>query len=130
MTSDERLATVHPELQARVRKVLAAMESLGFPMMVTAGRRTEAEQAKLYAQGRFGNPGPIVTNADGTKNKSRHQSGRAVDCVFLADGKPSWRDDHPWKAYGYAGMALGLVWGGLWVSPHDPPHLELPKEIP
>lgn len=125
----QRIATLHPVLQERITTVLAAIEILGFEMTVTSAKRTEAEQTKLYLQGRNGNPGPIVTNANGTTSKSRHQSGRAVDCVFLVEGVPSWDLKLPWKAYGYAGMALGLVWGGLWRSPYDPPHLELPQEI-
>jgi hypothetical protein len=42
-----RLAGVHPELAVRVVKILAAMDALGFPMMVTDGVRTlERQQAR------------------------------------------------------------------------------------
>lgn len=122
-----RLVGVHPELAARVLRVLAAMEALGFPMMITAGVRSAAQQKALWDQGRS-KPGPIVTYLDGVKKKSNHQAkedglGYAVDAVFLVDGKPSWDLQLPWSAYGAAAKALGLVWGGDWKM-RDYPHVE------
>lgn len=123
-----RLVGVHPDLVAKVLKVLKAMEALGFPMMVTSGLRTAEEQARLYAQGRTA-PGKKVTNADGVRKKSNHQAredgfGHAVDCAFVVDGKPSWNERLPWAAYGACAKALGLTWGGDWRSLRDMPHLE------
>jgi peptidoglycan L-alanyl-D-glutamate endopeptidase CwlK len=121
-----RLAGVDPAVATRVQRVLDAMAALGFPMMVVAGLRTVAEQQALYARGRTA-PGRIVTYADGVTKPSHHQSGRAVDCVFLADGKPSWAEGHPWAAYGACAEAVGLVWGGRWRM-RDLPHVELPED--
>jgi peptidoglycan L-alanyl-D-glutamate endopeptidase CwlK len=132
-----RLETVYPELRDKVLKILVAMDGLGFPMCVTDGRRTQAEQVALYAKGRTA-PGGIVTHADGVTKRSNHQPhdgemlGRAVDCCFLVDGlnrdgkleTPSWDDSHPWLVYGQAAEALGLTWGGRWKL-HDLPHVEL-----
>lgn len=123
-----RLVGVHPDLVAKVLKVLKAMEALGFPMMVTSGLRTAEEQARLYAQGRTA-PGKKVTNVDGVRKKSNHQAredgfGHAVDCAFVVDGKPSWNERLPWAAYGACAKALGLTWGGDWRSLRDMPHLE------
>jgi hypothetical protein len=36
---------------------------------------------------------------------------------------------YPWRLYGEAVKAVGLVWGGSWVSIKDRPHAELPPEI-
>lgn len=121
---------VHPLLLEKVGKVLAAMEALGFSMVVTDGLRTVEQQRALYAQGRSA-PGHIVTYADGTEKRSNHQPkidklGHAVDCCFLVNGKPSWDVSLPWKAYGALGEALGLTWGGSFANLHDLPHLELP----
>ena len=124
-----KLNGVHPELAEKIMRVLAAMEVLGFPMMVTDGLRTTKRQQELYAQGRT-KPGKIVTNADGVRKKSNHQAkadgfGHAVDSCFVVDGKPSWGDDLPWTAYGECAKALGLKWGikvGKWI---DRPHVEL-----
>lgn len=139
-----RLATVHPDLRAKVLRILAAMDHLGFPMCVTAGVRTAEEQRALYQKGRERQAdgtwkvvGKTVTNADGYATKSNHQAkadgfGHAVDCVFMVDGPdrdgeldtPSWDDSHPWMLYAQMAEALGLVAGGRWKM-RDWPHVEL-----
>lgn len=121
------LTGVHPDLVARIDKVLAAMSMLGHPMKVVQGLRTTAQQQALYAQGRTA-PGRVVTKADGVLAKSNHQAhvdglGHAVDCAFQL---PDPFDEHaPWSAYGACVQAVGLVWGGTWTTP-DRPHAELP----
>ena len=44
-----------------MKKVLDA----GINAKIISGTRTYAEQNNLFRQGRFGNPGPIVTKAKG-----------------------------------------------------------------
>lgn len=130
-----KMAGCHPDLIAKLGKVLTAMAALGFPMMVTDGVRTFAQQQALYAQGRSA-IGGVVTNADGVPKEqgghgvSNHQLkldgfGHAADCAFLVDGVPSWDTRLPWKAYGAAAVAVGLTWGGDWQSLRDLPHVEL-----
>jgi len=125
---------LHPVLVRKLAKVMAAMEALGFPMLLTDGVRTDAEQQALYAIGRT-KPGRIVTNADGHTHKSNHQPkadgyGYAADCCFLIDGRPSWDDDLPWETYGAACRAVGLRWGiKLNASTVDRPHTELPPTV-
>ena len=126
----KKLTGVHPDLIARLDRVLSAMTALGFPMMVTDGVRTLERQRALYAQGRTA-PGAIVTHADGVEKRSNHQPkldklGHAVDCAFVVDGKPSWNVSLPWHAYGAAAEAVGLKWGGNFSTLHDLPHVELP----
>jgi peptidoglycan L-alanyl-D-glutamate endopeptidase CwlK len=124
-----KLEGVHPELVEKVQRVLAAMAALGYPMVVTDGVRTAAQQHALWQQGRE-KPGPIVTNADGVVKKSNHQPhedgfGHAVDCAFVDEhGQPSWDDKWPWATYGACAQALGLRWGGTWAI-RDRPHIEL-----
>jgi peptidoglycan L-alanyl-D-glutamate endopeptidase CwlK len=130
----KRLTGVHPTLQAKVLRLLNAMDALGHPMMVTDGVRTTAQQQALYAQGRT-KPGKIVTYTDGVAKKSNHQAkedgyGHAVDCCFLVDidgdgpDDPSWDETHPWAWYGAIAKMLGLSWGGDWQSFQDKPHVE------
>ena len=119
----------HPKLRDAVPKILASMDALGFPMMVTDTLRTVEEQQALFAQGRT-LPGPIVTYADGIKTKSNHQAhddglGHAVDMCFVIDGKPSWDSRLPWKLYGLIAQTLGLQWGGSWTKLTDLPHIEV-----
>lgn len=120
-----KLEGINPELAGKICMVMDALSRLGFPMMVTDGKRSMEQQAILYAKGRT-IPGIIVTYCDGVTTTSKHQSGKAVDCCFMVDGKPSWDSRLPWKAYGACAEALGLVWGGSWASLHDLPHIELP----
>jgi peptidoglycan LD-endopeptidase CwlK len=125
----DRRQGLNPTLLEKVDRVLTAMSALGHPMKIVQGFRTVEEQQALFAQGRT-LPGKRVTNCDGVSKKSNHQAandglGRAVDCAFLKDGKVVW--DGPWEAYGAAGKAVGLNWGGDWKDPVDRPHLELPK---
>jgi peptidoglycan L-alanyl-D-glutamate endopeptidase CwlK len=122
----EKLGGVAPEVVEKVRIILEIMARLGHPMVVTDGLRTIQQQQDLYAQGRT-RPGKIVTQCDGVVNKSNHQSGRAVDCTFLLDGRPHWPEKAPWRLYGEIAKALGFAWGGDWPSRKiDRPHIELP----
>lgn len=139
---EARLRDLHPELAARVARVLVSLEGLGWPMTVTDGRRTTEQQQALYEQGRT-KPGPnvrpghplgdTVTGADGVTGQSKHQTGRAVDCAFLDKtslGRVTWSDAYPWRLYGEACKATGLLWGGdMWKTRIDRPHAELPPEI-
>jgi peptidoglycan L-alanyl-D-glutamate endopeptidase CwlK len=119
---------LHPELIRKIKIVLAAMATLGFPMKVVQGLRSAEEQNLLYKQGRT-SPGKIVTNCDGVATKSNHQMksdgyGHAVDCA--AQGAEPFAETFPWKAYGECAKALGLRWGGDWKgSLVDRPHVEL-----
>lgn len=133
--SDLVLAGVHPTLTAKLHLVYDAMAALGFPMRPTDGCRTVGQQIVLYAQGRFGHPGPIVTHCDGLRNKSNHQPhedgyGHAVDSCFV--GTDPYLAAHPrgphlWAAYGACCEAVGLVWGGRFTTIVDRPHAELPE---
>lgn len=134
ITRDEaRLVGVHPDLKAAVMAILDAMDILGFPMFVTQGVRTVAEQQALYAQGRTV-PGVIVTNADGVKKPSNHQAkadgyGHAVDLAFLDDPDTPKTEIYdpamPWDLMGLMAEKRGLTWGGRWSGLVDLPHVEL-----
>jgi len=132
---ESKLAGVHPDLVAKTNKLLVAMDALGYPMFVAQGLRTAEYQHQLWLQGR-GLPGAIVTNCDGYTSKSNHQAkddgfGYAVDLAFVDNPSTpkneTWADDMPWTLYGTMAEALGLHWGGRWVSRLvDRPHIELP----
>jgi len=123
-----KLAGVHPQLKHIVTRICAAMDALGFYLIVTDGVRTVAEQQALYAKGRTA-LGTIVTHLDGLLKRSNHQlhpdgCGHAVDMCFLVNGKPSWAETNPWTCYGAMAKALGCVWGGDWKKFRDRPHIE------
>lgn len=90
-------------------------------IFITESWRSQARQASLYAQGRT-KPGNIVTWVDGTKNKSKHQLGEAVDIAF------NGRDLYPssfskWRKVANSAKKYGIKWGwDLWKT--DKPHFQ------
>jgi hypothetical protein len=154
-----RLAELHPAFAARVGKLLAYMESQGYPLLITQGLRSWQAQDALYAQGRTA-PGKIVTKAKG--GSSHHNFGLGVDLcpavVAPASPKPAlsgaegagpvsgmeepapalpamptkldWNVEHPgWKKLLANAPAFGLAEGARWRSFPDTPHF-YPVEIP
>lgn len=122
------LSKLHPDLVAKVGRVLEQMQLHYHPMRITDGYRTVAQQKALFAKGRTA-PGRIVTHCDGVRTPSNHQSGRAVDCCFL--GPDPYGDNNPWEQYGQFAEAEGLIWGGRWrAKKRDRPHVELPPALP
>jgi len=119
--SEKNLATVQPQLQRLGRELLRRLAADGLTFKVTSGNRTQAEQDALYAQGRNGNKGPVVT----WTRRSRHIGGRAIDLTLFSGKNPVWESKHYDRA-GIIGEELGLVWGGRWKTP-DKPHFELPS---
>lgn len=120
--SEKNLATVQPQLQKLGRELLRRLAAEGLTFKVTSGNRTQAEQDKLYAQGRYGNKGPIVT----WTRRSRHIGGRAIDLTLFSGKNPVWESPKYDRA-GEIGEELGLVWGGRWKGGKtDKPHFELP----
>ncbi len=112
---------------------MATMTAAGHPMMVTDGARSTSEQGVLWAKGRtYQNgrwriTGRVATYCDGVIKRSNHQSGRAADCCFVVDGKPSWAESLPWQDYADAAMHEGLQAGYYWRR-QDKPHIELPPD--
>jgi peptidoglycan L-alanyl-D-glutamate endopeptidase CwlK len=124
----------------------------GIPYVDTSTLRTDAEQIALHAQGREpldevnrlrkiagmrGLPAKennwTVTNCDGVKTKSNHQSGLAVDRVPAdAKGNPIWPhpSDPRWMQIATVMEACGFKWGGRWTKEKDGidpdmPHYEM-----
>lgn len=116
----------------------AAIVNSPVDFTITEGVRTLKRQQDLYAQGRT-KPGIKVTNADGVRNKSNHQAkadgfGHAVDLYPFFLGQV--QVNHPDTIKNLKLIAthiksvakelgIGIVWGGDWKSPYDPPHFEL-----
>lgn len=126
--SNEKLASIKPQLANVVRR---ALELSTVDFTVLEGRRTQARQDELYAQGRT-KPGKIVT---GTRN-SKHITGDAVDIApYPIDWEDTKRFDAMAKAMFAAAAELGVAirWGADWdkdgnfreKGEYDSPHFEL-----
>jgi len=111
-------------LQKDVEEAAKAMltvfrQELGIELVITDGYRSQAEQNKLYSQGRT-SPGRIVT----WTRTSKHTEGRAFD-VTVKGLNPDQVPRQVWYAIGEVGEALGLKWGGRWRGKKDMPHFEV-----
>lgn len=118
------ITLLHPELKEIAVKFLAECNKQGLPVLITETWRTQAEQDKLYAQGRT-EPGSIVTNCK--YPKSAHCWGVAFDFCRNVKGREYEDGDSFFKKAGAIGKSLGLAWGGDWAGFVDKPHLELVK---
>ena len=120
--SEQRLATVHPDLQRVVRRA-AKLTTLDFN--VSEGVRTLEKQRQYIAAG-----------ASQTMN-SRHLTGHAVDLAAIINGQARW----DWPLYHTLASIMKLAaeienvpleWGGDWKGRfRDGPHFQLPwKDYP
>lgn len=120
----DKLYDLDPKMQDLFLQLKNQLVPLGINIFLVHGRRTMAEQERLYRQGRQ-DPGPIVT--DVAPGHSAHNYGKAIDIAFRPAGKlrgATW--DGPWDQVGAVGKSLGLVWGGDWHHLKDQDHFELP----
>tara|TARA_R100001086_G_scaffold242402_2_gene170086 strand:+ start:2880 stop:3269 length:390 start_codon:yes stop_codon:yes gene_type:complete len=89
------------------------------------GKRTQDEQNLLFKQV------PKVTNADGFKKKSYHQSGNAFDIYAYVDGKASWKEEYlesiarHLQKVAKERYGVNLTWGGDFKTFKDMPHFQI-----
>lgn len=123
--SEKKLVGVKPDLVKVVRR---AAELTKQPFQIVQGNRTQAEQNKLYDQGR-GSPGPIVT----WTKKSKHIGGGAVDFAALVNGTINWQEKYyPAVAHAFkvaaVELGIGIEWGGDWKT-KDWGHIQLTGRV-
>ena len=66
--SEGNIQTLHLPVQEAARAFLRRVRNAGIDARIISGTRSYAEQDRLYRQGRFGNPGPVVTKARGGRS--------------------------------------------------------------
>lgn len=126
--SESNLITLAPKAQIAARKFLqilknnATLKNAGKEVRIISGTRTYAEQDTIYAQGRNGNPGPIVTYAKG--GQSNHNFGIAWDIGIFHNGAYITDDAEYRLIADLVRHSLpDLEWGGNWKRP-DYPHYQ------
>lgn len=123
-----KIDTLEPDFKEQIQQLLQATEGVtGRKWVVTDGRRTMAEQRKLYNQGRT-TKGKVVTNAQA--GSSAHNFGYAADLAPLAtDGKTiDWNAPKEiWKRMADIAIEMGLTAGFYFHTIFDAPHIESPK---
>lgn len=120
-----KIDTLDPEFKAKIEQLITAIEGItDRTWIVTAGRRTMAEQSVLYSQGRM-TPGNIVTKAPA--GSSAHNFGLAADLASLKPGTQDidWSDSYTgWLQMANLATEMGLVAGMFFKSITDRPHVE------
>lgn len=140
------LESLNPAAQPVFRAFLDKLNEAGIKYVVLETQRDADVQAAYYAQGRRSLPVvnslrsfaglPMlppgenlytVTNCDGTKLKSKHQFGKAMDIAPVNEkGNPNWKaPKEEWEAIGTIGESLGLIWGAHFKGLVDNPHFEV-----
>lgn len=124
LVSRINLDLLYPPFLEKLLEVLAACKERDAQYVATFGFRTQAEQAKMYFQGRT-LPGKIVTNA--RPGLSCHNYGIAVDVVRDASPapglQPDWNKEH-YKIFAEEGDRAGLQVNVP--SGNDYGHIQLP----
>lgn len=115
-----RLDDLHPDMRAKAVELIARCVEAGIMVAIVDTLRTPEEQAEY-----------VKKKVSWTLN-SKHLTGRAIDLApyetyALHDGdKLNWDGSDPiWKKIGLIGEAIGLEWGGRWVSTPDYGHFQL-----
>jgi len=126
--SENNIRTLAIRAQWPAREFLRRVRAAGIGARIISGTRTYAMQDALYRQGRFGNPGPRVTNARG--GQSNHNFGIAWDIGIFTAADGYLTGGPAYDAAAAAGAAPELEWGGDWVTFVDKPHYQLATGMP
>lgn len=111
---------IDPRLAWAGSVLLFVTNSAGFPIRVSSGYRSTAEQQRLWEEYLAGKrPGPVAKPGTST-----HERGRAIDVVWVSTGRQE-PFEGAWERLGsFAEQYLGLRWGGRW-HPPDEVHFDL-----
>lgn len=121
--SERNISTLSLKAQREARLFLGRIIDDGLVARIISGTRTYEEQNALFRQGRFGNPGPIVTKARG--GFSNHNFGVAWDIGIFTASSGYIEDGPKYDRAAKVGLSPQLEWGGNWVTIVDKPHYQL-----
>jgi peptidoglycan L-alanyl-D-glutamate endopeptidase CwlK len=127
LRTESSIMTLHVQAQEAARLFMRKLRKAGVKARIISGTRTYKEQNALFRRGRYGNPGPRVTNARG--GASRHNFAIAWDIGIFEKGQ--YVTSAPaYEEAAAIGLSDGLAWGGAWTAFKDRPHYELKTEHP
>lgn len=127
--SEGHILTLIPDAQRICRQCLKIWSVEETPVIrVISGTRSYEEQNALFRKGRYGNPGPRVTNARG--GQSNHNFGLAWD-IGIFVGKQYITSGAPYVTASQKvnGVVQKLAWGGDWKSFPDIPHYQMKTNL-
>lgn len=113
-----------PAVQQLAREFMNLALASGGDIKIISGIRTYEEQKALFRKGRWGNPGPKVTNAQA--GQSYHNFGLAWDIAIFDDSGTYITESEPYEniATSVVSVLPDLEWGGNWISFKDLPHYQ------
>ncbi|MFP7723024.1 M15 family metallopeptidase [Lysobacter sp. A3-1-A15] len=123
LRSEAAIGTLALPAQAAARASLRRILDGGFQARIISGTRTWAQQNALFRQGRYGNPGPVVTRARG--GQSTHNFGIAWDIGLFTGAGGYVTDAAAYASAAQHGKGAGVEWGGDWTGFPDPSHYQL-----
>jgi LAS superfamily LD-carboxypeptidase LdcB len=98
------------------RMFIKDIERLGYTVIITSGKRTNAEQAALKKQ----------DERNASAGSSAHNYGTALDFVLQKNGKTINKSSPAalWNSTGVPQLANkhGISWGGVFPNYYDPVH--------
>jgi peptidoglycan L-alanyl-D-glutamate endopeptidase CwlK len=118
--------TLQAQQQARLFMQRVLPEVPG--VKIISGTRSYAEQNKLFRQGRYHNPGPIITHARG--GRSAHNFGIAWDIGIFTESSGYLADGPLYDQAAQAGRSDTIEWGGDWTGFTDRAHYQLKLAAP
>ncbi len=125
MINSRKIEDLTPAAQEKIKELLALCDKNDIKVLVIQTLRDAEYQNSLYQIGRT-KPGKVVTNCDGYRKKSNHQSGKAFDIVPVDNsGKILWNDSQKFREIADLAVSLGLSAGFYWRKFKDSPHIEL-----
>lgn len=121
-TQEKKLASIHPELQPKVTKVLQALSARGFQPKIYYGWRSVAVQMQLYFQGN--------SKVKFSFHNAQKPNGTPISyAADIIDARFGWSPEAErtgfWKALGEEAKKQHLTWGGDWVNFRDWAHIQL-----
>ena len=120
-TSVKRMDGVNARL-VDVAELALELSPIDFGIPELGGLRNADEQLLLFFNGK--------SQLDGTKKRSNHQSGKALDVFAYVDGKASWDENHLTTVAAAmleaaSRLDVRVAWGGHWKNFKDMPHFEV-----
>jgi hypothetical protein len=124
-----KLDDLSDRFRPKAFEFLARLTEAGIQVLIVDTLRTPEEHAANLINGT--SAAALSKHLDGKARGLPHRGSDALDVCpyeqYLLNGpdKLRWDTSDPvWQRIGTIAESLGLRWGGRWVRPHDPGHVE------
>lgn len=123
MINSRKIEDLSESAQVKCKEFIELCKENGIEIKIIQTLRDAEYQNSLYQIGRT-KPGKKITNCDGYKKKSNHQSGNAWDAVPLIDGKIDWNATKEFKKMAELAKSINIR-AGYYFKMVDSPHFEI-----